>query len=70
MGIVRDARDGRDNDPQFFSRMRPQGTWAQLFRDRFRIARKRHGIDNPKFELDCSRFRPPSLDGQLGLFDA
>ena len=68
MGIVRAMRGGRDNDPAFFSRFRPQGAWAQLFRDRFRIARRRAGIANDTHELDCSRFRPPSLDGQLSLF--
>ena len=67
MGIVRETRGGRDNDPDFFSRFRPSGTWAQLFRDRFRIARRRFGIANERMELDCSHFRPPALDGQLQL---
>jgi DNA repair photolyase len=67
MAIVQSARGGRDNDPRFFERMRPQGPWAELFRDRFRLARKRCGIVNERVELDCSQFRPPSLDGQLSL---
>jgi DNA repair photolyase len=67
MAIVRETRGGRDNDPDFFSRFRPRGTWAQLFRDRFRIARKRFGIENGQMELDCSRFRAPAVDGQLQL---
>jgi DNA repair photolyase len=67
MAIVQSARGGRDNDPRFFSRMRPEGAWADLFRDRFRIARRRCGIVNQRIELDCSEFRPPSLDGQLRL---
>jgi hypothetical protein len=68
MGIVRSIRGGRDNDPGFFSRMKPAGVWAELFRARFRLARKRAGIENPHFELDCSRFRPPAANGQLALF--
>jgi DNA repair photolyase len=67
MGIVRAIRGGRDNDPGFFTRMKPAGVWADLLRARFRLARKRSGIDNPRFELDCSAFRPPAAHGQLTL---
>ncbi len=68
MSIVRAIRGGRDNDPGFFSRMKPTGVWADLFRARFRLARRRAGIENPRFELDCSEFRPPAANGQLTLF--
>jgi DNA repair photolyase len=68
MSIVRSIRGGRDNDPGFFSRMKPSGVWAELLRDRFRLARKRAGIENPRVELDCSQFRPPAANGQLTLF--
>jgi len=67
MSIVRSVRGGRDNDPDFFTRMKPSGVWADLLRSRFRLARKRAGIDNPRFELDCGDFRPPSPGGQLTL---
>jgi len=67
MGVVRSMRGGRDNDPAFFTRMRPGGVWADLFRARFRIACKRAGIANARIELDCSRFRPPDTGGQLRL---
>lgn len=68
MGIVQSVRNGRDNDGNFFSRMRPQGVWAELFRTRFRIASKRHGMTKGRFELDCCAFRPPNTSGQLQLF--
>jgi DNA repair photolyase len=68
MSIVRSIRGGRDNDPGFFSRMKPGGVWAELLRDRFRLARKRAGIENRRVELDCSQFRPPAANGQLTLF--
>ena len=72
MSIVRSVRGGRDNDPDFFTRMRPQGVWADMFRARFRIACKKagvgHGKTSPRFELDCSKFRPPEVGGQLRLF--
>jgi len=68
MSIVRSIRGGRDNDPDFFTRMKPSGVWAELFRARFRLAKKRAGIGKLRFELDCGAFRPPSSGGQLQLF--
>lgn len=68
MNIIRSIRGGRDNDPDFFTRMKPSGVWAELFRARFRLARKRAGIGKLRFELDCRAFRPPSQCGQLTLF--
>ncbi len=67
MGIVRSVRNGRDNDPGFFSRMKPQGVWADLLRTRFRLACKRAGIPQNRIVLDSTQFRAPTLDGQLSL---
>lgn len=67
MATIQSMRGGRDNDPQFFTRMRPSGVWADLFRHRFRVAMKRMGFAKPSIALDCSQFRRPSLDGQLSL---
>ena len=38
MATIARMRGGRDNDPNFFSRMRGQGPWADLLRTRFEIA--------------------------------
>jgi len=67
MNIVRSVRNGRDNDPSFFSRMKPQGVWADLFRTRFRIAARRLGMNTGSLNLDCSQFRRPDPHGQLSL---
>ncbi len=67
MSIVREMRGGRDNDPNFHSRMNPRGVWADLIRARFKLACKRAGIGKARFELDCSRFRAPEAGGQLRL---
>jgi DNA repair photolyase len=68
MAIVRDVRGGRDNDPRFTSRMKPEGVWADLFRRRFRLACKRYGLNmDRELQLDCSRFRRPETGGQLRL---
>ena len=68
MATINSMRGGRDNDPAFFTRMKPQGTWADLIRARFRIARQRAGIPQDRAELDCSQFKPPEPNGQLSLF--
>ena len=58
---IRDLRGGRDNDPRFGSRMRGEGKFAELFKQRFNLAKRRLGLDrkDPRFDLDTTRFRPP-----------
>ena len=66
MSVIRSMRGGRDNDPNFFSRMRGQGAWADLLRTRFEIAAKRYGLRQAKFPLRTDLFEPPAGD-QLRL---
>ena len=68
MGIVQSVRGGKDNDAQFFTRMKPQGVWADLIRTRFRVACRKYGIGKAHLDLDCAQFRKPSRNGQLDLF--
>lgn len=66
MATIQSLRGGRDNDPNFHSRMRGQGPWAELLRTRFRIAAKRFGLDQPFPPLRRDLFRPPPGDqGEL-----
>ena len=67
MHTVQAMRHGKDNDPTFFARMKPLGTWADLFRARFRIAAKRLGMNEQRMVLDCGQFERPSAGGQLRL---
>ncbi len=67
MSIVQSVRNGRDNDPGFFTRMKPEGPWADIFRARFRLACKRLAINQTRLELDCSQFCRPELGGQMRL---
>ena len=71
MAIVQSVRanqyGGRDNDPNWFTRMKPQGIWAELFRTRFRLACRRLGLNKARLDLDATQFRRPALDGQLSL---
>ena len=67
MGVINSIRNGRDNEPGYFSRMRGSGPWADLMRTRFAIACKRHGLNRERISLRADLFRPPAGD-QLSLF--
>jgi len=69
MSLVRDARGGRDNDPNFGTRMRGTGPYAEAIRARFRVAARRFGLDQPPSRaLDTTLFQPPRPDSpQLQL---
>jgi DNA repair photolyase len=71
LGLLRDARDGRLNDPRFGHRMRGEGPYAALLAARFAAACRRFGIGTGRGpSLDCSRFiRDPKAPGQGDLFD-
>jgi len=68
MSRIRDMRDGRENDPEFGTRMTGEGTLAELLRQRFRKAAKRYGLDKEIYDLDCTLFVPPQRHGQGSLF--
>ena len=69
MRRVRELHGGRDYDPDFGTRMRGSGIWADLMRQRFDIAVARLGLAVRLAGLDCSQFRPPLRVGdQLALF--
>jgi DNA repair photolyase len=69
MSLVRDARGGRENDPNFGSRMRGAGAYAELIRARFKVASRRLGLDSARDRpLDTTLFRPPGpASSQLQL---
>jgi len=83
MSRVHELRSGRDNDPNFGSRMRGQGEFAELLSKRFALAKRRIGYDMRErmlrnAALDTTAFRvpvvqePQSLQGpekrQMSLF--
>lgn len=67
MTIIRSIRDGRNNDPSFFGRMRGSGPWAELIRSRFQIALRKNGMVGNKHTLRTDLFVPPEENGQLKL---
>jgi DNA repair photolyase len=74
ISIVRQSRGGRENDPNFGSRMTGSGNFVELIGKRFDLACKRLGLNSEdnhmasRRDLDCSLFRPPQAEGQMRLF--
>jgi DNA repair photolyase len=74
ISIVRQSRGGRENDPNFGSRMTGSGNFVELIGKRFRLACRRLGLNSEdnhmasRGGLDCSLFRPPSAGRQMALF--
>ncbi|NHB77101.1 PA0069 family radical SAM protein [Rhodobacter calidifons] len=69
MGRVRELHGGRDYDPEFGTRMRGQGLWAELIHRRADLARRRLGLGEGLPALRCDLFTPPPRRGdQLTLF--
>jgi len=60
MATIRSLRDGRDNDPDFFTRMKGSGVWAELLRARVHRACRLHGLNRERVQLRCDLFRPPA----------
>jgi DNA repair photolyase len=59
MNIIRSMRGGKDNDPNWFTRMQGFGPWAELMRVRFEVAVRKHGLNKEKGKLRTDLFRPP-----------
>ena len=60
MARVRDMRGGKDYDATFGTRMRGTGLWAQMLRDRFKLAVNRLGYNRERLEMDMTRFVRPA----------
>jgi DNA repair photolyase len=69
MSLIQQMRGGRDNDPQFGSRMRGTGHIASLLARRFELACRRLGLNEERATaLDTSQFQAPNKTCQLTLF--
>ena len=70
MSLVRQMRGGKENDARFGSRMRGEGEFAALIRQRFAIASKKFGLARSRdIKLDDSLFtRPRPSSPQADLF--
>ncbi len=68
MARVRDLHGGKDYQADFGTRMKGQGIWSDLLRQRFTTACRRLGYTQERQALDASGFRPAALRPQQELF--
>ena len=72
MSLVRQSHNGKDYDPQWGTRMRGTGPYAEMLRIRFETATKRLKLNLNRgrlWRLDTTRFAPPAREErQLRLF--
>lgn len=67
--LIRDSRDGKLNKSEFGDRMRGTGAYAESFKATFKAFCKKLGLNQERFPLDTSQFRPPTgANGQRWLF--
>ncbi len=64
---IRAVRGGKLNDPNFHSRMKGEGIFAEQMAELFRLACKKAGIHERRPHLSTEHFHRPSTP-QLGLF--
>jgi DNA repair photolyase len=75
ISIIRQTRGGRENDPNFGSRMTGSGNFVELIRQRFEVACRRLGLNREdghmasRGGLNCTLFRPPGKSSQIPLFE-
>jgi DNA repair photolyase len=69
MSLIRAMRGGKDNDPRFGSRMRGEGSYAELIARRFEVSSRRLGLNRGRaLQLSTQHFRAPGTGGgQLEL---
>jgi DNA repair photolyase len=69
MSLVRQVRRGETYRSGGGERMTGEGPVAEVLRQRFHLAVKKFGLDQPWAPLDCSQFQRPVLGGaQMDLF--
>lgn len=59
MATIQSLRGGKDNDPNFFTRMQGEGPWADLLRTRFVAATRKANLGTGRLTLRRDLFRPP-----------
>jgi DNA repair photolyase len=69
MARIRDMRGGKDYNAEFFKRMKGDGAWAQLIRQRVEKGAARVGLSRQTPVLDYSAFRRPGGDSAAGQGD-
>ncbi len=69
MSLVRQMRGGKDYDAEWGKRMRGEGPIADLIAQRFKVACRKHGLNQARPKVDLGLFMPPPEAGdQMELF--
>ncbi|MDP4251562.1 MAG: PA0069 family radical SAM protein [Bacteroidota bacterium] len=63
--LIENAHAGKVNDSRFGTRMRGEGSIAELVNQQYKKYGKLYGMNAERWELDCSRFRRPGEQGRL-----
>jgi DNA repair photolyase len=67
MSLIRQMRGGRENDARFGSRMRGEGEFAELIRQRFQMAARKNGLRRSReITLNCASFHVPEAESPQG----
>jgi len=66
---IRGMRGGKLNDPNFVTRMRGEGFFAEQIAQIFRKYKKLYGLDKGWPELSTAHFRRHAMSGQMELFE-
>ena len=72
LSLIRQARGGKLNDPEFGKRFRGEGPYVDMIGRRFAVACKKLGLKNSPYGavLRTDLFKPPPRAGdQMALFD-
>jgi DNA repair photolyase len=67
LNLIRECRGGKAYDPSFHQRLTGAGAYADLIGQRFRLIRKRLGLDAPQAPLRTDLFRKPEASGQMSF---
>jgi DNA repair photolyase len=67
LGRIREIRNGRLNDPNFGSRLRGEGVYANQLAELFQVCCRKSGLNTTRPKLSTKAFRRPE-SGQLELF--
>lgn len=65
---LQDIREGKLNDTKFGQRLRGQGNYAQLLKQRFQLSCKKLELNLKDFSLDTAQFKRSQESGQMELF--
>jgi DNA repair photolyase len=68
LGRIAEAHGGRLNDSRFGIRMRGEGEWSEVFREMFRLQRRRLGMNDKMKQLSTDSFST-GIPKQQQLFD-